>query len=157
MKKDLTFDNFEMNHTNKFAFHACKETIKNLGKLYNPLILYGSNTKDLKHLLNACYNYIISDTDKKLLYVTGKELIDNLNNSKIDKYTNINILIIEDIQELENNSNAQKEFLHIFNNLYNEDKQIIMSSNKELDELNIEERLKTRTKWGLTVKVFDEQ
>ena len=118
--------------------------------------------------MHAIGNYIKNNSNKKVLYVTSEEFISdfirinnkNKNNFSIiekfkDKYRNIDVLLIDDIQFLGGADKSQQEFFHTFNDLYASNKQIIISSDRSPDDLKVlENRLKTRFRWGLTVDIF---
>lgn len=163
-----TFDNFVVGETNKFAFTAALAVAEKPGKFYNPLFIYGSSGLGKTHLMQAIGNYIIKESNKKVLYVTSDNFItefisinrkknnnfDNIEYFK-NKYRNIDVLIIDDIQFLANATGSQQEFFHTFNELHQEGKQIIISSDRSPEDLKLlEERLRTRFSWGLTVNIY---
>ena len=162
------FDNFVVGETNRFAFTAALAVAENPGKAYNPLFIYGSSGLGKTHLMQAIGNYIIKESNKKVLYVTSDKFISDFiglnrkNNNNIDnidffknKYRNIDVLIIDDIQFLANATQSQQEFFHTFNELHQEGKQIIISSDRSPEDLKLlEDRLRTRFSWGLTVNIY---
>ena len=162
------FDNFVVGETNRFAFTATLAVAENPGKAYNPLFIYGSSGLGKTHLMQAIGNYIIKESNKKVLYVTSDKFISDFiglnrkNNNNIDnidffknKYRNIDVLIIDDIQFLANATQSQQEFFHTFNELHQEGKQIIISSDRSPEDLKLlEDRLRTRFSWGLTVNIY---
>lgn len=169
LNPNYTFETFIVGNTNKFAYTAALSVAEKPGKSYNPLFLYGKSGLGKTHLMHAIGNYILKNTNKRVLYVTSEkfvndfintvrnkeknslELIDNFKN----KYRNIDVLLIDDIQFLEGASQTQQEFFHTFNELYNSNKQIIIASDRSIDDLKLlEERLRTRFSWGLTVNIF---
>lgn len=167
--KKYTFDNFVVGNSNKFAHAAALSVAENPGKMYNPLFLYGESGLGKTHLMHAIGNYIESHTDKQILYVTSEQFIQDFikTNRKDDvenfnyveffknKYRNIDVLIIDDIQFLGGATKTQSEFFHTFNNLYNDSKQIIISSDRSSNDLKVlEDRLRTRFTWGLEVNIF---
>jgi chromosomal replication initiator protein len=170
LNKNYTFDNFVVGTTNRLAFTAAFAVAERPGKAYNPLFLYGSSGLGKTHLMQAIGNYIISTSNKKVLYVTSERFKSDFvgvnkkgeNDSNIDsvdifkeKYRKIDILIIDDIQFLANATQSQQEFFHTFNELHQEGKQIIISSDRSPDDLKLlEERLRTRFNWGLAVNIF---
>lgn len=170
LKSNYTFDNFIVGNSNKFAQAAALSVAENPGRMYNPLFIYGNSGLGKTHLMHAIGNYIIQNSNKKVLYVTSDQFIqdfislrkkeDGENNfNYIDffknKYRNIDVLIIDDIQFLGGATATQKEFFHTFNTLYNDSKQIIISSDRSPDDLKLlEDRLRTRFCWGLTVNIF---
>lgn len=161
-----TFDNFVVGDTNRFAFSSCLQVAQNPGKLYNPLFLYGKSGLGKTHLMHAIGNYIIQNTNLKVLYVTTDEFMnefisitrdsgnreDNLNGIDIfkNKYRDIDVLMIDDIQFLGSANATQQEFTNTFNSLYSNSKQIIICSDRSVDDLKMfADRLKTRFNWGL--------
>lgn len=168
LNPNYLFDTFVVGTSNRFAFTASLAVAENPGKAYNPLFLYGSSGLGKTHLMQAIGNYIIKESNKKVLYVTSDRFISdfiginrknsyNLDNIDVfkDKYRNIDVLIIDDIQFLANATQSQQEFFHTFNELHQEGKQIIISSDRSPDDLKLlEERLRTRFSWGLTVNIY---
>lgn len=168
LNTNYTFDNFVVGPSNKFAFTASIAVAENPGKSYNPLFIYGNSGLGKTHLMQAIGNYIIKESNKKVLYVTSNNFINDFmdiikknkkdNFDSIDffknKYRNIDVLIIDDIQFLSDTPKGQQEFFHTFNDLYQEGKQIIISSDSSPDDLKkLEDRLKTRFNWGLPVNI----
>ena len=165
-----TFDNFIVGNSNKFAHAASLSVAENPGNMYNPLFIYGNSGLGKTHLMHAIGNYIIEKTNKTVLYVTSQDFIsDYVAMSKKDdtgtnfnyidffktKYRNIDVLIIDDIQFLGGATQTQEEFFHTFNNLYNDSKQIIVSSDRSPGDLKmLADRLRTRFSWGLSVNIF---
>ena len=165
-----TFDNFIVGNSNKFAHAAALSVAENPGTMYNPLFIYGNSGLGKTHLMHAIGNYIVQNSNKTVLYVTSDNFIqDFISMSKKDengnnfnyvdffknKYRNIDVLIIDDIQFLGGATQTQQEFFHTFNNLYNDSKQIIISSDRSPVDLKVlEERLRTRFTWGLTVNIY---
>ena len=170
LKNKYTFDNFIVGNSNKFAHAAALSVAENPGNMYNPLFIYGNSGLGKTHLMHAIGNFIQENTNKTVLYVTSDNFIqdfismtkkdDNGNNFNYvdffkNKYRNIDVLIIDDIQFLGGATQTQQEFFHTFNNLYNDSKQIIVSSDRSPADLKmLEERLRTRFTWGLTVNIY---
>ncbi len=170
LNKKYVFDNFIVGNSNKFAQAAALSVAENPGNMYNPLFLYGNSGLGKTHLMHAIGNYIVENTNKKVLYVTSEQFRQDFvkanrrddsgtNFNYIDffkdKYRNIDVLLIDDIQFLGGAAQSQQEFFHTFNNLYNDSKQIIISSDRSPDDLKLlEDRLRTRFCWGLTVNIF---
>ena len=170
LKSKYTFDNFIVGNSNKFAHAAALSVAENPGNMYNPLFIYGNSGLGKTHLMHAIGNFIIENSNKTVLYVTSDNFIqDFISMSKKDetgsnfnyvdffknKYRNIDVLIIDDIQFLGGATQTQQEFFHTFNNLYNDSKQIIVSSDRSPGDLKqLEERLRTRFSWGLTVNIY---
>ncbi len=164
------FENFIVGNSNKFAQAAALSVAENPGKMYNPLFIYGNSGLGKTHLMHAIGNYIVENSSKRVLYVTSDQFRDDFvginkkdnngtNFSYIDffknKYRNIDVLIIDDIQFLGGATQTQQEFFHTFTNLYNDSKQIIISSDRSPNDLKLlEERLRTRFCWGLTVNIY---
>jgi chromosomal replication initiator protein len=164
------FENFIVGESNFFAHAAAVSVAENPGKAYNPLFIYGNSGLGKTHLMHAIGNYIVKNTNKRVLYVTSEKFVsDFLNLTKRDnngtnydyieyfkdKYRNIDVLIIDDIQMLSGAPASQQEFFHTFNELYDDNKQIIISSDRSPDDLKLlEERLVTRFNWGLKVNIY---
>lgn len=161
-----TFDNFVVGDSNVYAFKSCLSVAQNPGKLYNPLFLYGKSGLGKTHLMHAIGNYILQNSDLKVLYTTTDEFMNefvsmtkdvgdkeaNLNYIDLfkSKYRDIDVLMIDDIQFLGNANATQQEFTNTFNDLYYKDKQIIICSDRSVDDLKMfADRLKTRFNWGL--------
>lgn len=167
LKKEYTFESFIVGDSNKFAFKAARMLAEAPGT-YNPLFLYGESGVGKTHLMHAIGNYLIQNTDKKVLYITSDKFVDEYtrifrqseknNFDRIDafkeKYRNVDVLIIDDIQFLSNAPKGQEEFFNTFNELHNANKQIIIASDRAVDDLNsIENRLLTRLNWGLSANI----
>ena len=164
-----TFDNFISGESNKFAKAIGQAVAEKPGAMYNPLFIYGSSGLGKTHLMHAIGNYIIQTTNKKVLYVTSEKFVDDFLNiyrknetsnfKAVDnfkrKYRDIDILMIDDIQYLEIASKTQQEFFNTFNELHTNNKQIIISSDRSPDDLKkLEDRLRTRFNWGLTIDIL---
>ena len=170
LKSKYTFDNFIVGNSNKFAHAAALSVAENPGNMYNPLFIYGNSGLGKTHLMHAIGNYITMNSNRKVLYVTSDQFIQDFiginkrdekgqNFNYVDffknKYRNVDVLIIDDIQFLGGATQTQQEFFHTFNTLYNDSKQIIISSDRSPDDLKLlEDRLRTRFCWGLTVNIF---
>lgn len=167
LNPNYVFENFVVGKSNKFAYKAARVIAEAPGS-YNPLFLYGESGVGKTHLMHAIGNYLIENTNKKVLYITSDKFVDeytrifryNDRNSfdKIDafkdKYRNVDVLIIDDIQFLSTAPKGQEEFFHTFNELHNSNKQIIIASDRSVDDLNsIENRLLTRFNWGLIANI----
>ena len=168
LNKDYTFNSFIVGNSNRFAFTASMAVAEKPGKAYNPLFLYGKSGLGKTHLMHSIGNYILENTDLKVLYISSDKFVNDFINAvryndkdhfdKIDtfknKYRNIDVLMIDDIQFLGNATKGQEEFFHTFNELYNENKQIIIASDRSVDDLKmLENRLLTRFNWGLTANI----
>ena len=170
LKSKYTFDTFIVGNSNKFAHAAALSVAENPGNMYNPLFIYGNSGLGKTHLMHAIGNYIVENSNRRVLYVTSDQFIQDFiginkkdekgtNFNYIDffknKYRNVDVLIIDDIQFLGGATQTQQEFFHTFNTLYNDSKQIIISSDRSPDDLKLlEDRLRTRFCWGLTVNIF---
>lgn len=170
LNKNYTFDNFIVGNTNKFAQAAALEVAESPGTLYNPLFIYGNSGLGKTHLMHAIGNYIMEHSNKKVLYVSSDQFItDFLGINKKDehgknfdyvsyfknKYRSIDVLIVDDIQFFQGAPQTQNEFFNTFTKLYDENKQIIISSDRSPDDLKLlEDRLRTRFCWGLTADIF---
>ena len=167
LNPNYTFESFIVGKSNKFAYKASRVIAEAPGS-YNPLFLYGESGVGKTHLMHAIGNYLIQNSTKKVLYITSDKFVDeytrifryNDKNSfdKIDafkdKYRNVDVLIIDDIQFLSTAPKGQEEFFHTFNELHNANKQIIIASDRSVDDLNsIENRLLTRFNWGLVANI----
>ena len=165
-----TFDNFIVGQSNKFAKATALAVAEKPGFMYNPLFIYGKSGLGKTHLMHAVGNYIVKNNRKKVLYVTSERFVDDFLNiyrkNKTDnnfemveafkkKYRDIDVLMIDDIQYLEIANKTQQEFFNTFNELHCNNKQIIISSDRSPDDLNkLEERLRTRFNWGLTIDIL---
>ena len=165
-----TFENFIVGNSNKLAHAAALSVAENPGNMYNPLFIYGNSGLGKTHLMHAIGNYITENSNRRVLYVTSDQFVqdfigitkkddDGTNFNYIDffknKYRNIDVLIIDDIQFLGGATKTQQEFFHTFNTLYNDSKQIIISSDRSPTDLKLlEDRLRTRFTWGLTVNIY---
>ena len=170
LNPDYVFENFIVGESNRFAQATALAVAENPGKMYNPLFIYGNSGLGKTHLMQAIGNYIVKNTNKRVLYVTSDQFIndflglnkkdkDGTNFDYVDlfkdKYRNIDVLIIDDIQFLGNAPKTQNEFFHTFNTLYDDKKQIIISSDSSPDDLkHLEDRLRKRFNWGLKVNIF---
>ena len=170
LNKNYTFENYVVGNSNKLAHATAMAVADSPGQTYNPLFIYGASGLGKTHLMHAIGNYIEQNANKKVLYVTSDQFIDDFskisrrddNKNNFDyadyfknKYRSLDVLIIDDIQFLATTQKTQEEFFHTFNALYNDNKQIIISSDRSPNDLkSLEERLKTRFCWGLTVDIY---
>lgn len=161
-----SFDNFVQGKSNEYALAACKTVADDPGEKYNPLFIYSGVGLGKTHLLHAIGNRLYKHSPKaKVLYVSAETLVSELisvireksneeNNKFREKYRSCDVLMIDDVQFLIGKEATQEAFFHIFNDLYQTNKQIILTSDRAPKELNtLEERLRTRFSWGLTVDI----
>ena len=159
----FTFDNFVVGPSNRFAHSACIAVTNVPGQVYNPLFLYGPPGVGKTHLLYAIANGIRKGKpDANIVYIKGdeftNELIDAIKNGKNiefrNKYREADLFLVDDIQFIAGKEATQEEFFHTFNKLYEEHKQIVLTSDrKPSDMLTLEDRLKSRFEWGLTADI----
>ena len=166
-----TFDTFVVGGNNNFAHAASLAVAESPGEIYNPLFLYGGVGLGKTHLMHSIAHFILErDSSKKVLYVTSEtftnELIDALKSGKSsgssesaisafrEKYRNIDVLLIDDIQFIIGKESTQEEFFHTFNHLHAAHKHIIISSDKPPKDIEtLEARLRTRFEWGLIADI----
>lgn len=160
-----TFDTFVVGANNNLAHAASLAVAESPAEIYNPLFIYGGVGLGKTHLMHSIAHYILDQNPKsKVLYVTSEkftnELIESIRNENTtptefrEKYRNIDVLLIDDIQFIIGKERTQEEFFHTFNTLHESKKQIIISSDKPpKDILTLEERLRSRFEWGLTVDI----
>jgi chromosomal replication initiator protein len=161
-----TFDTFVVGNNNNFAHAASVAVAESPGEVYNPLFLYGGVGLGKTHLMHSIAHFILNNNPKKkVLYATSEsftnELIAALKNSKEssmadfrEKYRNIDVLLIDDIQFLIGKESTQEEFFHTFNHLHTLGKQIIISSDRPPKDIEtLEARLRTRFEWGLIADI----
>ena len=161
-----TFESFVVGSNNNMAHSACLAVAESPGKDFNPLYIYGGSGLGKTHLMNAIGHYIANNNkDKKVLYVTSEsftnEVIESIRqgNSKAmtklrDKYRNIDVLLIDDIQFIIGKTSTQEEFFHTFNALHDAGKAVIISSDKHPKEMTtLDERFRSRFEWGLIVDI----
>ena len=160
-----TFDTFVVGNNNRFAHAAALAVAEAPSSMYNPLFIYGGVGLGKTHLMQAIGNEILKrDSSKKVLYVTSEAFTNELVNAIKDanyknelfrnKYRNIDILLIDDIQFFAGKNTAQEEFFHTFNTLHQNVKQIILSSDKPPRDIALlEDRLKSRFEWGLIADI----
>ena len=161
-----TFDTFVVGSNNKFAQAAALAVAESPGDTYNPLFIYGGAGLGKTHLMHSIAHFIIDhDENSKVLYVTSEEFTNELietirngNNSAMtkfrEKYRNIDVLLVDDIQFIIGKESTQEEFFHTFNSLHSAKKQIIISSDKPPKDMEIlEERFRSRFEWGLIADI----
>ena len=157
-----TFDNFIVGSSNDLAYTASQAVAAHPGEKYNPLYLYGGVGLGKTHLMQAVGNEILKhNPDARVLYVSSEtfvnEFLDHIRFKKkgfADKYRNIDVLIVDDMQFIANKEKTQEEFFHTFNFLHQNNKQIIMSSDKPPRSIpTLTERLRSRFEMGMTIDV----
>ncbi len=160
---EYTFDNFIVGSSNKFAHAACLAVATFPAQSYNPLFVYGPSGLGKTHMLYAITNKLKdANPDIKVIYIKGEDftnqMIDSLSRQAMkefrDKYRSCDVLLIDDIQFIAGKVSTQEEFFHTFNALYENGKQIILTSDRPPREIKtLEDRLVTRFEWGLIADV----
>ena len=158
-----TFETFVVGNSNRFAHAAALAVGNEPAKAYNPLFLYGGVGLGKTHLMHAIGNRILENNNKtNVLYVTSEKFTNQLVNAIKDnknevfrnKYRSIDVLLIDDIQFIAGKERIQEEFFHTFNSLYEDGRQIIISSDKPPRDIQfLEDRLKSRFEWGLLADI----
>lgn len=166
-QKSFTFDNFVIGDSNKYAAAAARAVAENPGTNMNPLFIYGRPGLGKTHILHAIGNEILRNNPNLRVYYTTAEnftndliySIRNSNNTELtkqfrEKYRNLDVLMIDDVQFLANKNSSQESLFHIFNDLYTAEKQIILSSDRPIKELSyIEDRLTSRFASGVVADI----
>lgn len=161
LNPSYTFDNFVVGGSNNFAYVAAKNVSEKPGIVYNPLFIYGGVGLGKTHLMQAVGNVMLAQ-GKTVIYTSVEQFLNDfmrhLTNKTMDrfkdKYRKCDVLLIDDIQFLSNKNQIQEEFFHTFDALRNENKQIIITSDKHPKKIaGLEERLKSRFEWGLVADI----
>ncbi|WP_058553912.1 chromosomal replication initiator protein DnaA [Thiohalocapsa sp. ML1] len=163
LNKDFTFSTFVEGKSNQIARAASIQIGQNPGTAYNPLFIYGGVGLGKTHLMHAVGNTILdTNPNAKVIYVHSERFVSDmiraLQHNKIDefkgRYRRVNALLIDDVQFFGNKDRSQEEFFHTFNALFESKQQIVLSSDRYPKEVTgLEERLKSRFGWGLTVGI----
>lgn len=157
-----TFNNFIVGSSNDLAYAACQAVASNPGTKYNPLFLYGGVGLGKTHLIQAVGNEIARHKkDSRILYINSEtfvnEFLDSIRFKKkgfSDKYRNVDVLIVDDMQFIAGKEKTQEEFFHTFNALHQANKQIIITSDKPPKSIpTLTERLRSRFEWGMTIDI----
>jgi chromosomal replication initiator protein len=163
LKQNYTFDQFVIGSGNQFAHAAAQAVAENPSKAYNPLFLYGGVGMGKTHLMQAIGHSVKrTSTHASICYLSSEkftnEMINSLRYDKMtsfrDKFRNVDVLLIDDIQFLAGKERTQEEFFHTFNALHEASKQIVIASDRPPKELSeIEDRLRSRFEWGLIADI----
>ncbi len=164
LNRRYTFERFVVGNNNHFAYSAAQAVADKPGRIYNPLFIYGGVGLGKTHLMQAIGNFIINNKKRKLniLYIASEDFTNEMifaiqTNTTVrfkKKFRNFDVLMIDDIHFLAGKEGSQEEFFHTFNTLYNEKKQIILTSDRPPKEIqDLQERLVSRFEWGLLADI----
>ena len=161
LNPSYTFDSFVVGDSNEYAFITSKTAAEKLGKIYNPVFIYGPTGLGKTHLLQSVGNYCLN-SGKIVIYITSEQFITDftyhLNSRSMErfreKYRNCDVLLIDDVQFLGKTDKIQEEFFHTFNELHAKNGQIVMTSDRQPKLLKgFEDRLRTRFEWGVIADI----
>ncbi len=162
--KEYTFENFVVGTSNTFAYAACRAIVNDQSEAYNPLFIYGPSGLGKTHLLLAVYSALKQKfPDYKIMYSNGEAFTNQLvasieqkTTAKFrEKYRDIDVLLMDDVQFMAGKTQTQEEFFHTFNQLYHAKKQIVLTSDRPPKDIKtLEERLRTRFEWGLIADIY---
>ncbi len=163
LRRDYTFARFVKGAGNRLACAAAQAVAENPGRAYNPLFIYGRVGLGKTHLLQAIGNHVLENhPELRLLYTTSErfaiELIEAIQSNRTAqfrrKYREADLLLLDDVQFLKHKEGTQEELFHTFNELYNRERQIVLSSDRPPEELHeLQERLVSRFRWGLVAEI----
>ncbi|PID32548.1 chromosomal replication initiator protein DnaA [Candidatus Saccharibacteria bacterium] len=162
LNSKYVFDNFVVGSSNDLAYTACNAVAENPGTKYNPLFIYGGVGLGKTHLIQATGNAILAkDPSKKVIYISSetfvKDFLEHVRFKKAgfsDKYRNVDVLIVDDMQFIAGKEKTQEEFFHTFNTLHQANKQIIIGSDKPPRSIpTLAERLRSRLEWGMAIDI----
>ncbi len=163
LKKEYNFDRFVRGESNRLACAASRAVAESPAKAYNPLFIHGSVGLGKTHLLHAIGNHIVNnDLSARVMYITSErfaiELINSIRKDATEKFRKIfrktNVLLIDDVHFFKNKKGTQEELFHTFNELYENGKQIVLSSDRPPHELSkLQDRLVSRFRWGLVTDI----
>ncbi len=158
-----TMENFVVGKSNSYAFAAAQNVVNSPAQNYNPLFLYGKSGLGKTHLMQAIGNEILKrNPNMTVLYVTSEQFTNDMVECIKEKnmeefrrtYRDVDVLLVDDVQFIEGKDGTQEEFFHTFNDLHMKNKQIVLTSDrKPKDLITLEERLRTRFEWGLSIDI----
>ena len=154
LNNNYQFENFIEKDGNDLAKKGALAVIENLGLKYNPLYIYGKSGSGKTHLLQAIGNKVLENNpEKRVKYISAEKLLENELEIQKVREAELDLLIVDDIQILgEKDDMIKEKFFNLFNSLHVKDKQIVLSSDSEPEQLkNVQSRLIVRFKWGMTV------
>ncbi len=169
LNPNYTFETFIVGDSNKFAQAIALAVAEKPGFVYNPLFIYGNSGLGKTHLMHAIGNYVHKTSKNRVLYVSTDQFVTDFleayrknkyenNYDSLDefkkKYRSVDVLLIDDIQSLETTGGSQQEFFNTFNELHQQNKQIVIVSDRSPEDFQkLEQNLKTRFKWGMTIDI----